>query len=273
MPDEIRRTVPALVGGLALLSVAGCAQNVASSVTVPVVAQSTGSLQLSTPQDQSPPPSLGDLESLTPEGSSVDAKEQAKLQKLQQTALVYGLQGGLAHGIAQIDGIVRSQSDFLTRTYNFGDLMIDAPYGTRILPPVIVESKDIYDQVDPDTVVIADHTYKILSPAAFAPVQPLWQTYLIMPWTSPSTQSVKDFPDSALEHQTWDAALKKGYEMGQAQAFSEFQINLNSLNREYLGMIRWSRLVATGEATSPTVTSEMKSVVGGGDSVTIKERL
>jgi hypothetical protein len=36
-------------------------------------------------------------------------------------------------------------------------------------------------------------------------------------------------------------------------------------------MIRWSRLVATGEATAPIVTAEMRAVVGGGEKVTIDE--
>jgi defect-in-organelle-trafficking protein DotC len=236
-----------------------------------VTAQSDGSEQFSTPGNGEQPPSLGDLESFAPANNSSNAKEQARLQMVQQAALAYGLQGGLAHGIAQIDGIVRSRSDYLTRTYDFGALMIDGPYGTKILPPVIVESDAIYDQVDPNTVVIADHSYQILTPATFAPVQPLWQTYLIMPWTAPATPDLKDYPDNAIEHSTWDAALKKGYAIGVNQAFSDFQINLNRLNREYVGMIRWSRLVATGEATAPIVTAEMRAVVGGGEKVTIDE--
>jgi defect-in-organelle-trafficking protein DotC len=238
---------------------------------VPVVAQTDPSEQLSSPAADTPPPSLSDLESFAPDNDSPSAKEQARLAAVQQAALTYGLQGGLAHGLAQIDAIVRSHAQFLTQTYDFGALMIDGPYGTKILPPVIVESDQIYDQVDADTVVVANHTYKILQPAAFAPIQPLWQTYLIMAWTAPATPNVKDFPDSALEHRTWDAALQKGYKIGEDQAFSEFQINLNSLNREYMGMIRWSRLVTTGEATVPMVTAEMRPVVGGGNEVTIDE--
>lgn len=59
--------------------------------------------------------------------------------------------------------------------------------------------------------------------------------------------------------------------LGEEQAFTVFKINLNRLNREYIGMIRWCRLVATGEATTPIVSAEMKPVVGGGDEVTINE--
>jgi defect-in-organelle-trafficking protein DotC len=80
-----------------------------------------------------------------------------------------------------------------------------------------------------------------------------------------------DLPDNVLEHKTWDDSLKRGYEVGERQAFSVFHINLDRLNREYLGMIRWSRLVATGEATTLIVISEMKPVVSGGDTVTINE--
>jgi defect-in-organelle-trafficking protein DotC len=214
---------------------------------------------------------LGQLESFAPDDSDTSAKEQARLQQVQQVALEYGLQGGLAQGIAQIDQIVKSNSDYLTRTYDFGALMIDGPYGSKILPPVIVESDKIYDQVNDSTLVIADHSYQILTPAAFAPIQPLWQTYLIMPWVPPATPDAKDFPDKAIEHKAWDAALKKGYAIGEEQAFSDFQINLNRLNRQFIGMVRWSRLVASGEATAPIVTAEMKSVVGGGDKVTIDE--
>jgi len=236
-----------------------------------VVAQDDGSEQNSTPSSGALPPSLGDLESFAPDDSDTSAKELARLQQVKQAALEYGLQGGLAHGIAQIDGIVRSNADYLTRTYDFGALMIDGPYGSKILPPVIVESDKIYDQVNADTLVIADHSYEILTPAAFAPIQPLWQTYLIMPWVAPATPDLKDFPDKAIEHKTWDAALKKGYEIGEEQAFADFQINLNRLNRQFIGMVRWSQLVAKGEATVPLVTAEMKPVVGGGDKVTIDE--
>ncbi len=262
-------SVAALLLGAGMLS--GCATTSQSGPNLAVVAQDDGSEQDSTPPSGDQPPTLGQLESFAPDDSDTSAKEQARLQQVQQVALEYGLQGGLAQGIAQIDQIVKSNSDYLTRTYDFGALMIDGPYGSKILPPVIVESDKIYDQVNDSTLVIADHSYQILTPAAFAPIQPLWQTYLIMPWVPPATPDAKDFPDKAIEHKAWDAALKKGYAIGEEQAFSDFQINLNRLNRQFIGMVRWSRLVASGEATAPIVTAEMKSVVGGGDKVTIDE--
>lgn len=259
-----------LFAAVSISCLAACAGN-SDNGNLPVTATDDGSEQSASPSGPMSAPSLADLENYTADNSGPSAKEQARLADVQQAALTFGLQGGLAHGSAIIDKIVRAHSAFLTRTYDFGALTISAPYGVKILPPVIVESDSIYDQVSASEVVIAAKRYHILYPATPAPVQPLWQSYLLVEWSTPANPDPAYLPNNELERKAWNDSLKKGFEVGERQALSVFKINLNRLQREYLGMVRWSNLVATGQATVPIVTSEMKPVVGGGNTVTINQ--
>jgi hypothetical protein len=115
---------------IASSSLASCATQ-GSTASAPVVAQNDGAVQLSTPGGGDSAPTLSDLQSYVPDSDAPSPKEQGRLDAIRQAALTYGLQGGLAHGLQQIDGIVRSHADFLTKTYNFGAMMIDAPPGHR----------------------------------------------------------------------------------------------------------------------------------------------
>lgn len=272
--QKVPRKALSALSMLALITaLAGCssASNTPDSGMPNVSAPSDGSIQGASPDLTPPPPTLSEIEGVTPPDAGPNAKEQARIASVKEAGLTYGFQGGLAYGTHLINQEVRAQSDYLTKTFDFSPLLIDAPYGTKILPPVIVASVNIYDQVDPNTVVIADKRYHILEPAAFAPVQPLWQTYLIMPWTPAVEPTAKDLPDTEIEHKVWDLAVRKGWVAGEAQALDIFKINDARLERSFIGMVRWNRLVATGRVTTPVIDATMRPVVGDDLTVTINK--
>ncbi len=262
------------VGAISIVALlAGCAGHPVRATLAAgaanVVAQASPSSQGASPSAAAPPPSLQQIESFGAAGGELSPKEAARVGRVRQAALTYGFQAGLAYTTHLINQIVRAHAEYLTRVYDFGALMIDAPYGTKILPPIIVASKNLYRQIGGNSVIIAHKRYHILAPAAFAPVQPMWQTYLIQPWVKAEQPRHDDFPRNVIERKVWRASLAKGWAEGAAAAYSAFSINNHRLERAFVGMVRWSKLVASGLATKPQVVAVMKPIVGNGVTVTI----
>lgn len=258
----------AAVSSVALL--AGCASSGPGGASVGsanTTAQFDPSSQGASPGKTPPPPSLGQIRSLGPADGGLSPKEAARVNRVRDAAIRYGFQSGLAYATHLINQDVRAHAAYLTKVYDFGALMIDAPYGTRILPPVIVSSKNLYRQIGGNVVVIADKRYHLLAPAAFAPIQPMWQTYLIQPWAKADRPQNDDFPRNGVERKVWNLSLAKGWSEGEADAVSIFKINNHRLERAFVGMVTWSRLVASGLATKPQVVASMKPIVG--DHVTV----
>lgn len=221
-------------------------------------------------QTQPTVPTLKSMEAeAAPPDMAVTPGQGIRDQAISEAALAYGARGGLAYASAKIDDILNEERASLDATWNIAPLEIVGPSGTRILPPVITQRSDVYQQPDADTVQIADQQYEIVSPARFTPTIPLWQTYLIMSWSPPKKPDYSVYPKDDAERAIWKAAVAQGWQAGEQQGYDIFRTNLNRLQRDYAGMTTWATLVSQGKATTPLVAATLQPVTGGGNSLTI----
>lgn len=213
-------------------------------------------------------PSLEEMQNLKPtEAPSKDATNEDRLRApaLRDAALSYGARGGLAWASRQINSMLEAKANELSRVYDFNRMIIRENGGVTLLPPVISESQDTYEQQDAGrTLRVADRYYKIIEQARFAPVAPLWHTYLM------TTFSVPDKPQDALlpkndgERDLWKKFVAEGWDHGVDQALDTYRINLARLERDYTGMIRYSELLEKNMVSAPVVASQALGVTGTG---------
>jgi defect-in-organelle-trafficking protein DotC len=219
-------------------------------------------------------PSMQDLQDITaaPKAEGATAEDRLRAPALRDAALSYGVQGGLAWASRQINEMLEAKAENLTRTYQFNRFLIKGPGGVTILPPVISESRDTYEQSDAGkTLRVADTYYQIISQARFAPVAPLWHTYLIRSYTVPDRPPEMLLPKNAGERDVWRRYVAEGWDQGIRQAQMIFKQDLNRLERDFTGMARYSQLLETHQVTAPIVASQDYGVTGTGEDMRVND--
>jgi defect-in-organelle-trafficking protein DotC len=197
--------------------------------------------------------------------------QKARAQALLDTALGVGIKAGLAWQLRNvriaIDGLARD----LDLLYNFQPLMIHQ----RVVPPVITETRNLYNQNDDNTVRLSGAYYKIERQAAFASVAPSWRTYLSFPPASTDGDPMLSMllPANPAERTAWEMAVKDGWDQGVAEANLMLTRGMDRLNRDFSGMSRFHRFVLDGKITLPAVAREDIPVTQSGVSMAVDETL
>lgn len=236
------------------------------------------------PQPSPPPPSLQQMQSsLKIKGSDdSDADEengaakvglQIRNDALHESALSYGARGGLAWRTFQIQRRLAEQEGNVSRIFDFGHLLIAGPSGLIIEPPVISEAqKAVIVANGGQNAAVADRVYRINRNARIVTAPRNWRAYLERDWgkVDPPPQALQ--PKDEVEYALWQKELLAGWEEGVRQADDVFQADLDRLNTDFLGMIRYRELLAQGMITPPYATQEDRGVTGGGNEMRIGDR-
>lgn len=74
----------------------------------------------------------------------------------------------------QINNIIQTDSRQLDAIYNFNALMIQG----KVVPPVISEANDLYNQKGTDQIRLTKRVYNIEKQASFSSTAPNWRSYL-----------------------------------------------------------------------------------------------
>jgi defect-in-organelle-trafficking protein DotC len=202
--------------------------------------------------------------------------ERLRAPALRDNALRYGAQGGLAHGSRQIQNALRDRATELGRIYDFNALLIRQPsLPGGILPPVIVESQEPMEQQDGGrTLRVADRFYEILQQARFVSAAPLWQTYLDMEqYTRFPEQPAEPLPRTEAEREMWRRFVTEGWNEGLEQAIEIFQANMRRLQRDFVGMTRYARLLEEGKVSAPVVADANLGTTGTGQNMRVDDRV
>lgn len=221
-------------------------------------------------------PTLKEMQSLQaapkPAGSTDDDKLRSPA--LRDAALSYGARGGLAWTSKQINRELQRKSPQLTQTYDFSHFLIKAPGGATILPPVISEAENTYEQSDADkTLRVADRYYEIIQQARLAPTAPLWNTYLTRSYSEPEKPSDALLPKNAGERDLWTKFVAEGWEQGREQAMEIFKQDLRRLDRDFVGMVRYSELLEKKQVSAPQVAESNLGVTGSGTDMRVNDRV
>ena len=199
------------------------------------------------------PTNISQLENMRNEARSFEdsstAVSQIRNKALEDTAMSLGAQGGLAVASKEVNSRMDGDKWSLETIYNFNGMLLS--HG--VLPPVLVESNDSLNLADPNTIRVADKTYKIVAQARFATTPPNWRDYLWMPYKKPEIPDKVLLPRTEDEQKIWAKAIRMGWEKGTEQSYNIFKQNLARLKRDYQGMILYRKLLQEKMVSPPYV--------------------
>lgn len=202
--------------------------------------------------------------SSTPEGSS-----NLRTRSLKDTALSLGAQGALAWSSVQINAWLDKQRKYLDSIFNFNALML----AHGVMPPVLETGDGNLNLADPNTIRVADRSYKIVQQAHFATTPPNWREYLWLNYSRPELPNKTLLPKNDIEQKIWSEGIQTGWEKGIEQAYSIFQQNLARLKRDYNGMLLYRKLLDEKMISAPYVARTELGVTGSGDDMRINDQV
>lgn len=183
-----------------------------------------------------------------------------------EAAISYGARGGLARRTYEIRQDLKKQEATLSRVFDFRRLLIRAPSGLLIEPPVIGEAGDalLIDNSGQEAAV-ADRVYNIYRPARIVSAPREWRTYLERDWGEVTKPPELLRPQDAEERKNWRDWVAKGWDMGFQQADETFQADLERLVADFTGMVRYRMLLAQGIVSEPFALHEDRGITGTED--------
>ncbi|MDR3492917.1 MAG: type IV secretion system DotC family protein [Gammaproteobacteria bacterium] len=194
---------------------------------------------------------------------------QLRYKALEDTAMSLGAQGGLASASQQINVSLEKDRKHLDNIFNFNGMILS--HG--VLPPVLVQGNNSLNLDDPDTIRVADKTFKIVEQAHFVTTPPNWRDYLWLNYEKPELPNKVLLPKTKQEHAVWSRAIALGWDRGTQQAYSIFQQNLARLKRDYQGMILYRKLLQEKMINAPYVSKTELGVTGDGNDMRVNDQV
>ena len=177
-----------------------------------------------------------------------------KIEALKEAALGIGVKAGLRKQLSHINGVVDNKQRELDTIYDFGNLMIK----DRVVPAVITEARDLYNQDGAYALRLSGAYYKIEQKPRFSSVPPNWRDYLYFGKGDAEDEPIfgNMRPKTDYERQVWREYIAKGWVQGVDQANVMLQYGLDRLNRDLVGMIRFHTFVLQNKITMPAIASQ-----------------
>jgi len=228
-------------------------------------------------KDIAPPMSLRQLQNL--EKESPLGEEEAGLpldirrDAIKEAAISLGARGGLAWKSYDIRQELERRSRSLDKVFNFRQLLIAAPSGLLIEPPIISESiNDMLIESDGQQAAVSDRMYNIINNARIVNNIITWRTYLERDWGEviPPPDILR--PEDDEERALWTELVAKGWKEGVRQADEIFQDDLNMLTADFEGMIRYRTLLTQGMVSQPYALQVDRGITGDGNEMRIGDR-
>lgn len=192
-----------------------------------------------------------------------------KNDSLIDTAYTLSTQSGLAYRAIQINEILDKNSSSLDKTFNFRSMIID----DNVLSPILIEAHDSIQQSSNTSFRISDMVYKIDQQARFVTNLPSWRNYLNMIYNYPKMPNESLLPKNSDEAIIWQEATERGWANGIKQANSIFSEKLNTLKRDFSGMILYQKLLSQNIISKPFVSTASMGVTGNSLEVRVNDQI
>lgn len=216
---------------------------------------------------------LSQLESVQvaprPTANGRDSLSGLRARSLKDTAMSLGAQGGLAWSSGHINTWLDTQRKFLDSIFNFNALMLE--HG--VMPPVLETGDESLNLADPNTIRVADRTYKIVKQAQFMTTPPNWREYIYMNYGKPEMPDKTLLPRNTMEQKIWREGIRAGWDKGIEQAYNIFQQNLSRLRRDYNGMLLYRKLLQERMISAPYVARTELGITGDGEDMRINDQI
>lgn len=222
------------------------------------------------------PVTLEEIESIEQENNYTDVDGMAfdiRAEAVKEAAISYGARAGLAWRTFQIRKEMLGRSRSLDKIYDFAQLLIPAPSGLMIEPPIISENLNaMLIDGDGQQAAVSDRMYNIVNNARIVSAPRNWRTYLERDWGSVEPPPDMLRPENGEERKLWKERVRKGWEEGVRQANEIFEQDLNQLVADFQGMVRYRTLLAQGMISAPYALQTDRGVTGDGNEMRIGDR-
>jgi defect-in-organelle-trafficking protein DotC len=223
------------------------------------------------------PPTLYELETI-PKLNVFDGDKETlpfdiRGEAMKEAALSYGARGGLAWRTFEIRKELFARANYLDKVYDFRQLLIPAPSGLLIEPPIVTEAdKAMIIDAKGTAAAVADRIYNINKNARIVSAPRMWNNYLERDWgeVTPPPDILRPSDDE--EREKWINWVNEGWEKGIEQADEIFESDLNQLVADHRGMVRYRVLLAQGMVSPPYALQVDRGVTGGGTEMRIGDR-
>lgn len=238
---------------------------------------SPANAQLNLTVQERRPPSLETLQNLQRQ-SDVQEEEGAmpleiRNDALREAALSYGARGGLAFRTYHIRKEMDQRSRYLDKVFDFRQLLIPAPSGLLIEPPIINEAiNSMLIEIDGQEAAVADRIYNIVMNARIVSAPRTWRNYLEREWQDVTPPPDILRPQNDEERAMWIKLVNQGWEQGVLQADEIFQDDLNQLLADFRGMVRYRLLLSQGMISPPFALQVDRGITGNGQEMRIGNR-
>ncbi|MFN7114631.1 MAG: type IV secretory system conjugative DNA transfer family protein [Alphaproteobacteria bacterium] len=201
---------------------------------------------------------------------AIDMRRDAQ----REAALSYGARGGLAKRNFQILERLGGYERVLDRVFDFRPLLVKAPSGLLIEPPIVKEALDAMVITEGGIeAAVADQVLKINQQAKIVATSRNWRQYLVLNYVSEVAPPPRVlWPKNKEEQSNWNMWVKEGWDAGFLQAEASFEAGLNQLTADYNGMVRYRVLLAQGKISQPYALHEDRGVTGGGNEMRVGDR-
>lgn len=196
-----------------------------------------------------------------------------RAEALKEAAISFGARGGLAKRTYEIRQELDLRKRYLTKVFNFSQLLVAAPSGLLIEPPIVTESMNsMLIDIDGQTAAVSDKIYNIIRNARIVSAPRTWHIYLEREWGEVLPPPDILVPQNDRERELWVEYAAKGWEYGWQQANDIFREDLSRLESDFKGMIRYRMLLAQGMISPPYALQIDRGITGGGDEMRIGDR-
>lgn len=223
------------------------------------------------------PLTLEDAQALEPSADFEEGSEampfDIRKEAIKEAAISYGARAGLSYRTYYIRREMDRRARSMDRIYDFRQLLIPAPSGLLIEPPIINENVNaMIIEGDGQQAAVSDRIYNIMNNAKIVSTARSWRTYLERSWgeVTPPPDILR--PKNKEERIAWEKYVKIGWKAGVEQANEIFQEDLNQLIADYEGMIRYRLLLSQGMVSAPYALQVDRGVTGGGDEMRVGDR-
>jgi len=227
--------------------------------------------------DIPPPPTAEQLKAIKKNAKPRDGVSSMPINirrdAMRESALSYGARGGLAWRTYNIRQEMETRARYLDKVYNFRQLLIPAPSGLLIEPPIISESLDAMTiEQGGQNAAVADRIYNIGRNARIVSTARTWRAYLERQWGEVTPPPEILLPVKGDDFVEWEKWFDQGWAAGIEQADEIFQADLNKLTADYQGMIRYRSLLTQGMVSPPYALQVDRGVTGGGNEMRVGDR-
>lgn len=158
---------------------------------------------------------------------------------IKEAAETLAFQRAVKFRYEEIVELLKKKEKHLDNIFNFKMLMLNKG---KVVPPVIVEARKGYNILSDREATEVNRTYKILKDARIASAPPNWRDYLVKEYGSQEEVNPAVLPKNEKEERLWDAAAERGFNDGIKHADRLFEINLNTLRRDFEGILKFKIL-------------------------------